>query len=325
MAHITRTKEGDCTFSAGKPTDIRLNRDHHVVKYVCCLTVNHDNAVGATFLDDHFFKLINFIDIVGDSREHFKNVMPQKFHTNALLNSGRAMNHTVVTTADTAGNTSKIWFTIDIAKPSMVRPLDYVINTAVFDSLVMNVKWSNADAVGTGITINSASLDVWSEKLIGYSRNPGETTKYFIEEQKETEVTSTTSNFQITLPADQLYLGFTLVAEDGGNRSDDIINKITLKSGTTVLDEIEGDALQAYVAESRRVQTPSDLKGIYRLDRLVRGRRSDLMNTARNGKLNNPQIILDVTKGAGTTIIRTFEEVEVITDHVEVKAAAAAK
>lgn len=315
-SRIYGTKEGTAQFEASNQKRIELNRNYHVAQYMCKLTVNHTN-VSANFKDEAILSLINSIQIVADGNEVLKNVPASKFHIGAIMSTGKKGLQTIHT-ADGAG-TSEVYFPIYFSLPDfMLKPYDTILNTAVYSSLNMIINWANSQAVGNGITVNSAQLDVWSHSLTNFSRNEGETIKHFKETYLKTDITVTSSALTVQLPTNQFYKSFAIASTVDGKRVADVINHIIIKSGTTVIVSLDADEIKAKNYDDYSVQNADDLKGIYVIDFLDRDKLSDVLNTT-DGKFNTLELVLDVTKQNGTNTLHVYSDIIDFTKTVEVQ------
>lgn len=314
MARSYRRKEGQITYTASTQSRLQLSRNYHNQYLICKLVVNHTNLT-AVLLSDHFANLINSIQIVANGNKTIKHIDAKKLVYNAIYNSGKAMSNTV-NTADGAV-TSTIYFTVDFSKRGMVRPTDTIENSALYNTFDMMVDWGSAASVGTGVTIDSAVLSVASNQLVNYSRNPGERISHNIETQLTEEITSTTSEYQITLPVNKVYQNLLISSLVDGIRSNAVINSIKLKSGTTIFAEWSADDLRADNINSYKIANGSDADGLLLLDLVGRGRNSDALDT--RGTFNTLELVLNVTKQTGVNTITVYSDIFDIEQTVEVK------
>jgi hypothetical protein len=315
MSRIYGTKEGTLLYSASNQARIDLNRNYHIQAYVCKLSVNHTNA-SAVFKDEQMLTLINSLQIVANGDETIKSVPASKFHIGDIMSAGRKGLQSVDTTDGTKD--SYVWFTIYFAIPNTFRPVDTIFNTAVYSTLNLLVNWGSNSSVGSGITINSAQLDVYSRALVNYSRNAGEQIKHFKETYLKKDVTVTTSEMTVDLPTKQLYKAISIASTVDGVRAGNVINKVTLKSGTTVFVSLDAEEIKALNYVDYAMQDSADFDGVYVLDFLSRGKMSDLLNTLKD--FNTIELVLDVTKQTGTNELHIYSDTIEIKDAVEVQA-----
>lgn len=316
MARIYGTKEGTLLFSASNQARIDLNRNYHIQAYACKLSVNHTNAITASFNDEKLLSLINSLQIVANGDETIKSVPASKFHIGDIMSSGRKGLQSVDTTDGTKN--SYVWFTIYFSIPKTFRPTDTIFNTAIYSTLNMLVNWGSDTNVGTGVTINSASLDVYSRALVNYSRNAGEQIKHYKETYLKKDVTVSTSEMTIDLPTKQLYKSIAIASTVNKVRAGNVINKVTIKSGTTVFASLDAEEIKAINYVDYELQDSADFDGVYVLDFLARGKMSDLLNTLKD--YNTIELVLDVTKRTGVNELHIYSDIIEIKNAVEVQA-----
>jgi len=315
MARTYLRKEGQASYTASTQSRIMLSRNYHVKYLLCKLTINHTNAT-ATLKSDGFANLINAIQIVANGNKTIKHIDAKKLTYNALYNNGKAMENSVITTDGT--KTSTIYFTVDFSRRGMVRPEDTIENSSLYTTFDMMIDWANASAVGTGVTINNATLEVSSNQMVGYSRNAGERIAHNVETQLTEEITSSTTEYQINLPVKKVYQSLLISANVDGNRSNAVINGIKLKSGTTIFMEWKADDIRVDNIDRHKIITNADANGLFLLDLVGRGRNSDALDT--RGEFNTLELVLDVTKQTGTNTVTVYSDVFDVESSVEVKA-----
>lgn len=314
MGRTYLRKEGQKSFTASTQSRIELSRNYHANHIICKLKVNHTNT-SAVLLSEHFANLINSIQIVANGNKTIKHVSPKKLVYNALYSNNKAMVNTVET--GDGAQVSTIFFTVDFSKRGMMRPADTIENTALYTTFDMLIDWASAGNVGTGVVIDSAVLSVHSNQLVGYRRNPGERIAHNVETQLTEEITSSTTEYQISLPTKKIYQGLLISAMVDGVRSNAVINSIKLKSGTTIFAEIDAEDLRAENIDRRKISTNSDVDGLLLLDLVSRGKNTDALDT--RGTFNTLELVLDVSKQSGTNVITVFSDVIDVEQTVEVK------
>ncbi|WP_345984317.1 hypothetical protein WCX49_06680 [Sulfurimonas sp. HSL-1656] len=306
MARIYLHKAGQAAFTPTTQSRIELPRNFHMHNLVCKLVVNHDNAAAVSLLSGGFLNLINQIQIVSNGSKTHKHVDTKKLSHNTLYNIGKNMTKSVVTTVSSAGNISTIYFAIDFSMLGMARPYDTIENTALYTTFDMLIDWASEASIGTGVTVNSATLFVSSNELVGYARNPGERIAHNIETQLSKEITSSTTEFQIDLPVKKVYRRLLIAATVDGVVNNSVVNSVKLKSGTTVIAEWDADDLRAFNIRKNRIITESDADGLLLIDFCARGKLSDALDT--NGQFNTLELVLSVTKQAGTNNVTVYTD-----------------
>ncbi len=315
MARLFKRTENVAKYTASTQSRIELSRNYHMTHLICMLTVTHDNTASASFFDNKLFKLINSIDIVANGNETLKQIPSTKLQLDNIIDSGMRGMHKI-DESDGTDKKSFVFFKIDFSMPNALRPHDTILNTALFSTFDFLINWGSDATVGTGITVKSATLEISSNSLVNYLRNKGETVKYYKETALVKEVTSSTHEMSITMPVKKLYRGISIIAFEDTGRSNKIIKKVTIKSGTTVFVDWSFDALQA---ENNFLLKPEDegtLDGTVVIDFAQRGRLSDMLNTISS--FNTLEVVLDVEKQPGTNKIYIFSDTVEDTNIVEV-------
>ncbi len=315
MARLFKRVENIAKYTASTQSRIELSRNYHMTHLICRLEVIHDNTASASFFDNKLFKLINSIEIVANGNETLKQIQNTKLQLDNIIDSGMRGLHKI-DESDGTDKKSFVYFKIDFSMPNALRPHDTILNTALFSTFDFLVNWGSDATVGTGITVKSATLEISSNSLVNYLRNKGETVKYYKETALVKEVTSSTHEMSITMPVKKLYRGISIIAFEDAGRSNKIIKKVTIKSGTTVFVDWSFDALQA---ENNFLLKPEDegtLDGTVVIDFAQRGRLSDMLNTISS--FNTLEVVLDVEKQAGTNKIYIFSDTVEDTNIVEV-------
>lgn len=313
MSRIFERKEGQSNYSPSTQTRMELSRNYHTQYLLCKLTVTHDNS-SAVFSDEAVFGLINHLEVVANGNNTIKAIPSKKLYIDSLLGTTkRGVND--IKTADGTNLVSTVWAMIPFSIFNTIRPHDTILNTAVFKTFDLLVNWGSDSSIGSGITVKSAKLDVWSSSLVGYKRNAGETIKYFLENNLTDEVNNTTTDKEIKLPTGKIYKSITVVASVDGKRNDNIIKGLKIKSGTTVIVDLDADALRAKNIFEFKPENYDLMKGIYVIDFAVRGRLSDCLDTTRD--FNTLELVLDVEKQAGKNDINVLSDIIQDTTAVE--------
>ncbi len=315
MARLFKRVENIAKYTASTQSRIELSRNYHMTNLICKLEVIHDNTASASFFDNKLFRLINSIEIVANGNETLKQIQNTKLQLDNIIDSGMRGMHKI-DESDGTDKKSFVFFKIDFSMPNALRPHDTILNTALFSTFDFLVNWGSDATVGTGITVKSATLEISSNSLVSYLRNKGETVKYYKETALVKEVTSSTHEMSITMPVKKLYRGISIIAFEDTGRSNKIIKKVTIKSGTTVFVDWSFDALQA---ENNFLLKPEDegtLDGTVVIDFAQRGRLSDMLNTISS--FNTLEVVLDVEKQPGTNKIYVFSDTVEDTNIVEV-------
>jgi hypothetical protein len=321
MSRIFKRKEGTVSFSASSQERLELSRTAHVQYLMLKLKINHTNGTTPVLNDAKLWALINSVEVVANGNENIKQIPASKLYLDNIIASGmNGLNEVNLTASSTVE--SYAYAMIPFSVPNSVRPHDTIINTRLFSTFDLLVNWGSSATLGSDITVNSASIEVSSGALVGYSRNAGETIKYFKETSLMKEVTSSTNEMTISLPVEKLYKAISVVATHDGLRTNDIINNIIVKSGETVFLNWDAETIRALNNLKFKPETTSGLDGIMVIEFDERGMLSDMLNTVTSqGGFNTLEVVLDVTKSAtGTDRVYLLSDTIQNTGIVEVKA-----
>lgn len=308
MARMFKPKEGIIRYQASGTQRLELNRNYHVQHYPVRLTITHTNAAGAALDAEGMLALINSIQLIADGSNNIKQIPGRKLYFDTIFATGKNPRQSI-DVSEGADRVSYVDLLIPMNLLRTVRPQDTIFNSAIFKSLDLVINWGSA-VQGTGVVVTDAVFTVSSDQLIGYKRNEGETIKYFKETSRKETISASTTEFEIDLPTNKLYRGFSLLATVDGARKDDVINAVELKSGTTVIMSWDAQTLKAQNYFNFVNDSNVDLVGLLYIDACERGKISDVINTTQGG-FNTLSLVLDVTKGAGVT------EVQVGSDFME--------
>ena len=296
MARIFEREEGQIKYVPSTQQRLAISRNYHMQYLMLKLTVNHDNT-GAAFKDEAMYNLINQLEIVANGNENLKQIPGNKLQLNNVLGTSMTgLND--IKTGDGTGLVSTVYAIVPFSMFNTVRPYDTILNTALFTTFDLLINWGSDASVGTGITINSATVDVASSSLVNYARNDGESIKYFKEIALVEEITSTTTNYTINLPVKMIYKAISIIGMVDGVRDDSLIKNIKIKSGTTVIVDLPASILRAKNNFEFRPKDNDKLLGSYIIDFAIRGKLSDCLNTVTN--FNTLEVVLSVEKQAGT-------------------------
>ncbi len=259
MARVYKRKEGVIAFTPSTQQRLQLSRNYHVNRYLVKLEVKHTNAT-AKFKDENLFALINGLQLVGNGNENIKQIPGNKIWIDNVIATGKSGKSKIEKA--NGDKVSYVWGFIHLSMPNVVRPIDTILNSGVFQSLDLNIDWGSSANLGSGITVTSANLTVYSDQLINYKRNAGETIKYYEETSLNEEVTASTTEMTIQLPVNKLYKALTIVGVVDGKRNNALIKGIKLKSGTTVIMDWNAEALRVFNDFNYGIENDEVLTGL---------------------------------------------------------------
>lgn len=294
MARMFEKREQSADYAESAQKRIELSRNYHVQYLMVKLTVNHTNGASPSLKDNLLFNAIQDFSIVANGDLTIKSVPASKLYVNSLLGTSKLGVGKSDLTSNKSNAISYAYAIIPFSMFGTVRPHDTILNTELFKSLDLLVNWGSSNTIGKNITINNAKLEVFSSALIGYARNQAETIKYHLETNLRDEITATTTEHQIQMPVNKIYKSITIMALNDGQRSDDIIKGIKIKSGDSTVIDLPAEAIRSKNIFEFKPDQDDNLKGIYVINFAGRGRLSDCLNTITDFK--TLEIELDVVK-----------------------------
>lgn len=313
MARLFEKKEGQIAYSASTQARLPLSRNYHMQFLLLTLKVTHDNA-SAVFNDESLFSLINSIEVVANGNQNLKQVPASKLYLNNVINTGKEG----IKDIKTANGTNLVSYVTAMVPFSLfgtIRPYDTILNTAVFSTFDFLVNWGSDASIGSGITVKSAVLDIASSSLVGYKRNADETIKHFKETSLVEQVNSTTNELTISMPVQKIYKSLTIMGMVDKKRNAALIKGIKIKSGTTVIIDLDAETIKAKNLFDYRPDETALLDGVYVIDFLIRGKLSDALDTINN--FNTLEVVLDVEKQTGTNNVYILSDTIENTNVVE--------
>ena len=307
-----KRKEGDLSFSPSNQERMSLTMNYHVTHYLVKMTVTHTNGTTPVFNENDLFDLVNKIEIVANGNKSLKSIRGTKLLLNTILAHTEISKFTLDTTASTAGLTSFVYFIIPFNLFGVVRPHDTILNTGLYNTLDMLVDWGSAGACGSDITVTDAKMEVFSNTLLGYKRNAGESIKFYKEIQITEPITNDADEHLIKLPTLKKYMKIALLSTVDGVKSDLVVENVILKSGESVIYNLPWEAIQVENELQYAPKRPTELKGIAILDFIQRGRLTDVLDTFDRERYNSLELLLKVKK------LGTKSEVQIFIDELEV-------
>jgi hypothetical protein len=305
-ARIFYRKEGVLPFVASSLNILQLSRNYHVRQYILTLKATVVNGATPVYFNDNLFNLINSIRLVGNGNVNLKQIPAEKLVYNSIINKGIKGKTSIVKTASGTFEQYQT-ATIDLIVPDSFRPEDTLLNTKVFDTLNLEVNWADSVALGTGVTVESASLEVSSFQMIGFEGNLDKRVAYYKEVGSKYSVTADSDNYLITLPVQQFYEGFLLTAKKANLLNSNIIKNIRIKSGTTIFIDLPAETIQRENEFSAGIKSDVSNEGLYYLDFTPRGYLTDMLNTVvKDGGFNTLELELVVKNTDATTVVNVY-------------------
>ena len=295
------------SFSENNTVSIDLPRNYPYHRIVCRLsgTFTIGTAAATALLDRNPLGIIKKLEIIANGKDTIKSLTGKDLYNISNVNWRTAPTLTP-TGITVAGHAFVAEFTIDFARPSGKQPIDTLLNSAGLATFQLSVDWGDGedivtyDTTTTGAFTNTV-IDLTAVESIGGGGN----TKFLLNKEYpiEQEVSATASEFQIDLPVGNTYSRLLIQTTDAGVRQSDIINTISLQSGQEKFFVMKGADVQAQ--NKMMYQAESWPAGLYVVDFAPYGSLADVLNVS---KANSLELVLDVTKGAGTTLVRVIPQ-----------------
>lgn len=269
------------------------------------------------------------IELVADGKDTLKSIPARALFMKNLFLYGNYGLRTIPTLA-TGDNWMYQNIHIPLAMPHVGREIDTLIDSSLLSTLELRLTFgAKADGFSTApttYTMAAAQATVHLDSAINLSEGPLALNVYK-EMTVEIPVTASSSNLQQLLPIGNLYRGFLIECEQNGEPVNNLVNYVTVQSGTTVYcrsgwSELQGRNKERLDIESLGGQTGTaannPLLGYAYVDFCPEGRLVDCLDASRLSMLS---IVLDATYASGTCYVRIYPD-EVIVP-VVVRAAAA--
>lgn len=204
---------------------------------------------------NHFANLIRTISIFGNGNTEFKNqdFASMVFQT-YLLTKGKLLAPLPDITHNTGGEANnKKSYTLPILLPLESLNMNYISDTGLLSSsyqtLDLQVNWTNSTAVGKNIEVTSASLKPVSFEKILRLNDKGQLDKIparLIQKTQSEQITTSSEGILINVPPRKWYNSFQIDILNGvtGAAVVGAIRKIKFLQGVDVLCDIDFEKLQ---------------------------------------------------------------------------------
>ena len=235
----------------------KLQRNYNYSYIIFELFVNYNVAAATTgdratpagsFKYLNFANLIKNFQIFGNGSTEFKNQsFNQLVYQTYIYNRGKLFHEIPAITPGDHSFTLRV--IVPLSSLLMAKPSDTGLLSNQFQTLDYLVNWNDQNAVGTGITINSAQLKPSSfEKIetILQGETPPSNLKLVQKLQSE-QITTTTNGYLINLPPQKQYQYFQFDMLSGNDNSAMVgaIKNIKFLDGTDVVVQLSVDTLKA--------------------------------------------------------------------------------
>lgn len=312
-------KEGTIPFVASTQESLRLSRNYHLDHLICQLKVNMTCA-SASLTNGTLLNLLSNIQIISNGDKYHKVLKPIGVNLSQVVDH-KSLGLRQVTLAD-GTHDNYVFFRVDFSLNNMKKAFDTIENTAIFDTFDMVVDWASHAQMGSGVTVNNASLEVSSAHAIDYVRPAGHKILRHIETNATYDVIGDNDQFKIDLTTEQYYDKIFIVATADAVKNDDVVVNITLKSGETVMYNIDALTLRADNITEYQPKAQGDLVGCYVIDfTKLRASLDDLLDTnSKTSPFNTLDLVLNVKKQGTACKIHVFRRTIENTGLVEVSA-----
>lgn len=263
-------------------------------------------------------KWLSRIELIADGKDTIKSISARATVLKNFFLFGNYPRRTVPTLA-AGDNYFYQTLLLALAMPHSAREIDTLIDSSLLSTFELRLTWGPITAgfvtPPTTYTVPVMNSSVHLLSAINLSEGPLALSVYK-EGQLEIPVTASTTNLQALLPIGNLYRGILIEAEKDGEAVDNLINRVTIQSGTTVYwsqtwAEIQGRNAMRLDMESQ------PFVGYAYIDFCPEGRLVDSLDAS---KLSMLQVVLDVTYASGTCYVRLYPDEIIVPVIVRAKA-----
>lgn len=326
-----RREQAAIDFTADSTGRANLQRNYNYCFIWLFLDVFYNVTDTPVLKYNHFANLIRNISIFGNGNTEFKNqdfasLVFQTF----VLTGGKVL---VPRPDITTGNNKK--YTLAVLLPLESLGMNYISDTGllsnIFQTLDIQVGWTNASAVGTNITIDKASLRICSLEKIMKTNSKGELDGKkplrLISKTQAEQIATSSDGIIINLPPNKWYENIQIDVLDGntGAAVTGALKKIKFLQGTDVMADIKTSDLavdnqrrynldyetfKKVFASEIAANTVINPDAHYILDFSPDG---DYLNSQVTQSFNQPQIVVDTILPSGVTTLK----LKITTNYIE--------
>ena len=285
---------------------------------MCKLNVNMTNT-SAALKNGTLLDLISNIQIVSNGNKYHKVLKPIGIKLSQVIDHKSIGLKSVDLSDGTKAN--YVFFRIDFSSFDTKKRFDTIENTALFDTFDLVVDWGSQATLGTGIVVNSASLEVSSVQMVNFLRAKGVHILRNIETNASYDVIGNNDQFKIDLTTEQYYSKIFICSTADDLSVDTVIKNIILKSGETVICNLDALTLRADNISEYLPKVQTDLAGAYVIDFLqLRNSLDDILDTnSKTSSFNTLDLVLDVVKVGTSCKVHVFRRTIEDTNLVESK------
>jgi len=246
------------------------------------------------------------IELIADGKDTIKSLDARALVLKNFFLYGNYPRRTVPTLA-TGDNYFYQTIHIPLAMPHTARPIDTLIDSSLLSTFELRTTWGvkldGFVTAPTAYTLSVANASVHLLSAINLSEGALALNVYK-EGLIEVPLTATTTNLQALLPVGNLYRGFLITAEKDGELQDNLINRVTLQSGTTVYWSQTWAEIQGHDAMAMDMESQAFVGAAY-VDFCPDGRLIDALDSS---KLSMLQLVFDVTYASGTCYVKIYPD-----------------
>lgn len=266
-----------------------------------------DNTTANTLRGDEW-AVAKKIEVIANGTDVVKTISgPELRWLNAIWNAN--MPNVTATLGDgaTANPSCDSTLFLPFMMPRSIKPIDTLLDSSVMSNLEIAVTWGthlDINATATGFT-TTPTLEVNSDESFGQEGSSFSNWRLFSIKQ---EIGATNPQFQIQLPVNAVYRGFTLFTLDAGVEVGTVLKNFRWKSGTNVFADVTAGTLSAEWtdkigldrnrADNTFKSDKTNLAGVYHYDHVDDGYLSEAIDTLG---YSEHHLELDVAVGGGTT------------------------
>lgn len=212
-------------------------------------------AKNPTLNYNHFANLIRTISIFGNGNTEFKNqdFASLIFQTWVLTKGKQLAPMPDITFNESDTGANKKTYTLPVLLPLESLNMNYISDTGllsnVYQTLDLQVNWTNSSAIGTDIEVTNATLKPVSfEKILQYN-SKGQLDKVparLIQKTQSEQISTSSEGILINVPPKKWYNSFQIDILNGldGSAIVGAVKKIKFLQGVDVLCDVDFDKLQ---------------------------------------------------------------------------------
>jgi hypothetical protein len=278
------------------------------LRLTCAPTLTAANNTAAKTLRGDEWAVVKKIEIIANGTDVVKTIDGPTLRWLNVIYTGVMPN---VTSALADGATANVpcdsTLFIPFMMPRSIRPIDTLMDSSVMSNLEIAVTWGTYTDINASATAwtTQPTLEVNSVESFGQEGSKFSNWRLF---SITKDISATNSQFQIDLPVNTVYRGFSMIFTDTAVESAAILNNFRWKSGTNVFADVSGKILNAEwtskvglhraSASSTFKSASSVLGGVYHYDHVDDGYLSEAVDTLG---YSEHHLELDVTVGSGAT------------------------